>query len=99
MKQIYPIVVILSLAAGLVTQFIWKMIYFPEPVIPVIIELTFIIGLTISSVWVIATKWEVSVMRKPCDNCTVNVEQAIDNEEITCYLTCEKWLQWSKEKR
>ena len=35
----WPIIVMIALAAGLTAQFVWKMIYFPEPVEAVIIEL------------------------------------------------------------
>lgn len=33
---------------------------------------------------------------KPCDNCTINIDQAIQFDEVICYLTCEKWQEWSK---
>ena len=29
---------------------------------------------------------------KPCDNCTVNLEQAFLYDEVTCFQTCKKWL-------
>ncbi len=45
MKKAFVITIILALAAGLIAQFVWKMIYFPEPIIPVIIELLFIVAL------------------------------------------------------
>ncbi len=37
-------------------------------------------------------------MSKPCNNCSTNIEQAIYQDEITCYQTCKKWLGWEKEK-
>jgi len=33
-------------------------------------------------------------MKKPCDNCGVNIEQAILYDEITCYRTCRAWQEW-----
>ncbi len=36
--------IIIGLTGGLIAQFIWKMIYFPEPIIPVILELVIIIA-------------------------------------------------------
>jgi len=37
-------------------------------------------------------------MKKPCDNCTINIEQAIDNDEVTCFKTCKKWQKWGKRR-
>ena len=34
---------------------------------------------------------------KPCDNCTTNIDQAIQCDEITCYLTCEDFKKWQAE--
>ncbi len=48
---VYPVIVILALWAGIVTQFVWKMIYFPEPILPVIIELIFITSVSGSAIW------------------------------------------------
>jgi len=33
---------------------------------------------------------------KPCDHCEVNIKQAIDDGEVTCYHTCWEWTEWSK---
>lgn len=49
----YPVIVLAALFAGLLGQFIWKVIYFPEPTVPVIIELTVILGLVISAIWLV----------------------------------------------
>ncbi len=46
----WPISVIIALFLGLVGQFIWKMIYFPEPIGIVIFELVFIIGVVILTI-------------------------------------------------
>jgi len=35
-------------------------------------------------------------LMKPCDNCTVNIQQYLDHDEITCYLTCKKFKEWRK---
>ena len=34
---------------------------------------------------------------KPCDKCKVNISQYIDEGQVTCYLKCEKWKEWSKK--
>ena len=47
MKRVLPVFIIISFACGLIAQFIWKMIYFPEPIVLVIFELGFIIILAI----------------------------------------------------
>ena len=39
MKRTFPIAVILAFLAGLIVQFVWKMIYFPEPLLPVVLEI------------------------------------------------------------
>lgn len=44
-KKVFPAIVITSLTCGLIAQFTWKMIYFPEPIVPVILELVFIVAL------------------------------------------------------
>lgn len=33
---------------------------------------------------------------KPCDSCTINLEQAILNDEVTCYRTCKEWQDWKE---
>ncbi len=33
-------------------------------------------------------------MTKPCDNCGVNIEQAILYDEVICFETCQKWQEW-----
>lgn len=41
-------------------------------------------------------------MKKPCDNCTTNIDQAILYDEITCYLTCKifkRWQKWASANR
>lgn len=58
MARVFPIATICALTAGLLAQFTWKMVYFPEPIVPVIFEIAFILFLAGTSVWVIATKWE-----------------------------------------
>ena len=55
-KDIVPTLVIMALFAGILGQFIWKMIYFPEPVIPVIFELICITGLVVLAIWVEITR-------------------------------------------
>lgn len=45
MRRAFVISVLLGLTAGLVASFVWKMVYFPEPLLPVILELTMIITL------------------------------------------------------
>lgn len=35
-------------------------------------------------------------MKKPCNNCNVNLEQAIFQDEVTCFKTCKEWKEWSK---
>lgn len=47
----FPIVVIIALFLGLLGQFIWKMIYFPEPIPLVVVELTCITGLVVLAIW------------------------------------------------
>ena len=53
MKKAFPIVVILAFLAGLIGQFVWKMIYFPEPLGVVILEITGFILLAIVAIWCI----------------------------------------------
>lgn len=50
-KKYYPTMIIGGLWTGLVTQFVWKIVYFPEPLIPVIGELTLITTLGTLAVW------------------------------------------------
>ena len=33
---------------------------------------------------------------KPCDKCQVNIIQAVQYDEVTCFKTCKKWKKWSK---
>ncbi len=33
-------------------------------------------------------------MKKPCDDCTVNLEQAMFYDEVTCFKTCVAWQRW-----
>jgi hypothetical protein len=47
----WPIIVIIALALGLTAQFVWKMVYFPEPIVPVIIELVIIWVIVGVAVW------------------------------------------------
>lgn len=49
----YPVIVLVAFFSGLLGQFIWKMIYFPEPIVPVIIELLVIAGLAGLAVWMV----------------------------------------------
>jgi len=51
MKKLWIITVLLALYAGLIGQFVWKMIYFPEPLMLVIIELILIGGLVSSAIY------------------------------------------------
>jgi len=37
-------------------------------------------------------------MNKPCENCRINIEQAILYDEVDCYLTCEKFKEWKKKE-
>jgi len=46
-KRVLPMIIIVSFACGLIAQFVWKMFYFPEPIIPVICE---IVGIVILGV-------------------------------------------------
>ena len=50
MKKAWVVIVLIALLIGILGQFVWKMIYFPEPLIPVIIEVVLIISLTISAI-------------------------------------------------
>ena len=36
-------------------------------------------------------------MDKPCDECTTNIEQAIDHDSVECYLTCKDFKEWREE--
>ena len=56
MRKVFPISVIIGLTAGLVAQFVWKMMYFPEPLFPVILELMFIFCLAGIAIWIIVKK-------------------------------------------
>ena len=47
----WPITVMIALALGLTAQFVWKMIYFPEPLGMVIIELIGIWALVGLAIW------------------------------------------------
>ena len=47
----YPTVVILAFTLGLTGAFIWKMIYHPEPLIPVMLELMIIYTLASTAIW------------------------------------------------
>ncbi len=51
MKKAIVVIVLLALTAGLLGQFVWKMIYWPEPLVPVIIEICIILGLTGLAIW------------------------------------------------
>ena len=55
MKQFWddycPIMVMIALALGLTGQFVWKMIYFPEPLKMVIIELVGIWAMVGVAIW------------------------------------------------
>ena len=53
MKRAFPISVIAAFGTGLMAQFVWKMIYFPEPLLPVVFELAGIIILAGIAVWCI----------------------------------------------
>ena len=44
---VFPVIIIWALTAGLIAQFVWKMIYFPEPVIPFICELVMFVILAV----------------------------------------------------
>uniref|UniRef100_A0A6M3L2T2 Uncharacterized protein n=1 Tax=viral metagenome TaxID=1070528 RepID=A0A6M3L2T2_9ZZZZ len=37
-------------------------------------------------------------MKKPCDDCTTNIDQAIQCDEVTCYQTCEEFKKWRGDK-
>ena len=41
-----PVSFVGALTCGLLAQFIWKMIYWPEPLLPVILEIAGILGMT-----------------------------------------------------
>ena len=43
----FPIIVMVAIFCGLTGQFIWKMIYFPEPIVPVVIELVCTAGVIV----------------------------------------------------
>ncbi len=47
----WPITVMVALTCGLTGQFVWKMIYFPEPIVPVIIELVFFYSIVGIAIW------------------------------------------------
>jgi len=49
----FPVIVIISLTLGLITAFVWKMIYFPEPLLPVILELLFMVTIAWLAIWCI----------------------------------------------
>ncbi|MBA7580434.1 hypothetical protein ES708_22325 [subsurface metagenome] len=54
LRQAFVILTLVAFAAGLIAQFVWKMIYYPEPLIPVICEVCGIViaaGLAIWCVW------------------------------------------------
>lgn len=55
MRKVFPIIVLVALMAGLLGQFGWKMIYFPEPLIPVIFEVSGIVILSGLAIWCVAT--------------------------------------------
>ncbi len=38
------------------------------------------------------------IMTKPCDNCTTNIDQAINYDEVTCFQTCNKFKQWQSSR-
>ncbi len=50
-KKVFPIAVIIAFLLGLIGQFVWKMIYFPEPIIPVICEVSGFIILAGIAIW------------------------------------------------
>ena len=53
MIKAFPVIVIISLTLGLITAFVWKMIYFPEPLLPVILELLFMVTMAWLAIWCI----------------------------------------------
>ena len=36
------------------------------------------------------------LMQKPCNNCGVNIEQAILYDEVLCYKTCKRFKDWQE---
>lgn len=50
-KRAFPIILIIAFLSGLIGQFVWKMIYFPEPVIPVVLELAAFTALAGVAIW------------------------------------------------
>ena len=52
----WPGVVLVAFYLGLVTQFIWKMIYFPEPIVTVVLELVVITGMLSSALVSLVTR-------------------------------------------
>ena len=55
-RQYFPATVIIAFTCGLVAQFIWKMIYSPEPLVPVVIELVFIVALAGVAIWLLLSR-------------------------------------------
>lgn len=45
LRTFLPAIFVLALTCGLIGQFVWKMVYFPEPLLPVILELIFIVAI------------------------------------------------------
>lgn len=33
-------------------------------------------------------------LTKPCDDCSTNIDQAMYQDEITCYKTCKAFKEW-----
>lgn len=46
-----PAVIILALTCGIIAQFVWKMVYFPEPITPIVLEMASIIILAIIGIY------------------------------------------------
>jgi len=38
------------------------------------------------------------MIQKPCDDCTVNIEQAILYDEVSCFGSCESFKEWREKK-
>lgn len=50
-RKAFVVSVLLGFMAGLEAQFIWKIIYFPEPLIPVVVEMCGIVVLAGLAIW------------------------------------------------
>ena len=39
-----------------------------------------------------------ATLAKPCDDCSTNIDQAMYQDEVTCYKTCKAFKEWQDSR-